>query len=48
MNSKILCEKEVVLLNQKYVVYIKEVATRIASGGKSISTTKKAYVKKIR
>ena len=47
MESKILCKKEVSLLGQKYVVYLKEVATRVSSGGKPINTKIRAFVKRV-
>ena len=49
MNSsqEIICRKEVELMGAKYVVYIKEVATKLAIGGEIEKTTKRAFVKKL-
>ncbi len=41
-------DSEIVMLNnEKYIVYLKEVATKIAKGGKPEATTIRAFVKKI-
>jgi len=42
-----LCEKEVELLGDRYIVYLKEVASKLDSDGKPLATCVKAYVKKI-
>lgn len=44
----ILCEKEVELLNKKYLVYLKEVPTRIAVGGMVINKTVRAFIKEVK
>ena len=45
MNGQIFCEKEVDLLGKRYLVYLKEVATKIAPGGKPEATTVRAFVR---
>lgn len=46
MSGKIICEKEVYILDTRYIVYLKEVPTRIASGGEALGTTIRAFVKR--
>ena len=46
--NKIVCEKKISLLNQKYVVYLKKVASRVSSGGKPLKVVVRAFVKRIR
>lgn len=41
-----VCQKEVILLENKYTVYLKEVPTRIAPGGRVLATTVRAFIKK--
>lgn len=48
MKNKIFCEIEVDLMGKKYTVYLKEVATKIAKGGKPLSTTLRAFVRRIK
>ncbi len=43
---KIICEKEVELQGERYIVYLKEVATKIAAGGEVEKKTTKAFVRK--
>ncbi len=45
--KKYIDSEIVILNNQKYLVYLKEVATKIAKGGKAEATTIRAFVKKI-
>ncbi len=45
MKNQIICTKEVELLDRRYVVYLKEVATKIAPGGKPEATTVRAFVR---
>jgi len=47
MGGKVICEQEVIILDKKYVIYLKEVPTRIASGGAALSTTIRAFIKKV-
>lgn len=46
--KKYIDSEIVILNNQKYLVYLKEVATKIAKGGKPEATTIRAFVKKMR
>jgi len=41
---KIICQKEIELLNKTYVVYLKEVATKVAAGGAPLRTTVRAFI----
>ena len=41
---KIICQKEIELLDKKYVVYLKEVPTRVAAGGAPLRTTVRAFI----
>lgn len=47
MKNKTICEKEVELLNEKYLVYLKKVATKIAPGGVVECTAVRAFVRKV-
>ena len=46
-DSGIVCEKQVSLLGQKYVVYLKKVASRVSSGGRPLKVVVRAFVKKL-
>lgn len=43
----ILDEKKVQLCGKEYIVYVKEVPTKIESGGKAIRKAIKAYVRRV-
>ena len=45
--KKEVCEKEVTLLDRKYLAYLKEVPSRIAAG-KPISTVIRAFIREIK
>ncbi len=45
--TEVICKKEIELLDEKYVVYLKRVPVQIASGGMPLKTAVKAYVKKV-
>ncbi len=45
--NKILCEIEVKLLDEQYVVYLKEVPSRVAPGGLPLAKCVKAFVRKV-
>tara|TARA_B100001971_G_C18238750_1_gene569236 strand:- start:1688 stop:1834 length:147 start_codon:yes stop_codon:yes gene_type:complete len=47
MQNQIICKKEVELSGEKYLVYLKKVATKILPGGVVESTAIKAFVKKL-
>ena len=47
MKNKILFKKEIELLEGKYLVYLKRVATRLSKGGVVESTTIRAFVRKV-
>lgn len=42
--NKVICQKEIELLNKTYVVYLKEVATKVAAGGAPLRTTIRAFI----
>ncbi|VVB81485.1 Uncharacterised protein [uncultured archaeon] len=42
-----LCPTIVKLLDKEYVVYLKEVPSRVLSGGKAQSTCVRAFVRKL-
>jgi len=42
---EIICKKNVELLDKKYIVYLKEVPTKLAIGGKVEKTTVRAFIK---
>jgi len=42
----VLIEKEIELLGKKYIVYLKEVACKLGSGGQPASTTVRAFVRR--
>lgn len=48
MQNRITCEKEIELLDEKYIVYLKRVASKIAPGGIVESTTIRAFVRKLK
>jgi len=45
---EIICKKDVEMLDKIYIVYLKEVATKLAVGGKVEKTTIRAFVKEKR
>ena len=45
--EKVICQKRVELQGEEYLVYLKEVPTRIAVGGQIQSTTVRAFIRKI-
>ena len=47
MQNQIIFKKEIELLEDKYLVYLKKVATRLSKGGVIESTTVRAFVKKL-
>ncbi|MBW2963580.1 hypothetical protein KY306_02290 [Candidatus Woesearchaeota archaeon] len=47
IDQKKIRQKEVELLGEKYLVYLKRVATKIKEGGKPESTTTRVFVRKI-
>jgi hypothetical protein len=47
MGEVLLCKKEVELQGRKYVVYLKEVPTKLAVGGSVEATAVRAFVKKM-
>ena len=47
MDSNKLDQKEIELLENKYLVYLKEVPSKIAVGGITEKTTVRAFVKRI-
>ena len=47
MNSNKLDQKEVELLEKKYLIYLKEVPTKIAVGGAVEKTTVRAFIREI-
>ncbi len=47
MENKVICKKEIEMLGEKYLVYLKRVATKIAPGGVAESTAVRAFVRKI-
>ena len=46
MIGDVLIEKEIELLGKKYIVYLKEVACKLGSGGQPASTTVRAFVRR--
>jgi len=46
--STIICQKEVELLNKRYLIYLKKVPTRIAVGGQILNTTVRAFIKEVK
>ena len=46
MIGDIFIEKEVDMLGKKYIVYLKEVACKLGSGGQPASTTVRAFVRR--
>ena len=46
-NNKIICKKRIKLMGKTYLVYLKEVATKLGGGGRVETTTVRAFVKKI-
>ncbi|MBW2969715.1 hypothetical protein KY319_01190 [Candidatus Woesearchaeota archaeon] len=44
--KKIICQTPVELGGQKYIVYLKEVPSRVGPGGEPQATYVKAFVKK--
>ncbi len=46
--GRVICKKEVMLQEKKYVAYLKEVPTRIAPGGRVLGTVVRAFIKEIR
>ena len=46
MKEKFILAKEIELFNEIYIVYLKEVPTKIAPGGKPLRTTVRAFIKK--
>jgi len=47
MQKNIILQKKVKLMNNQFLVYLKEVATRIGKNGKTEATTVRAFIKKI-
>ncbi|MFA4886972.1 MAG: hypothetical protein WC595_02060 [Candidatus Nanoarchaeia archaeon] len=45
--EKFICSKTVELQGEEYLVYLKEVPTRIAVGGQIQRTTIRAFIRKI-
>jgi len=47
-SEKVICRKEVELLEKRYIAYLKEVPTRIAPGGEALGTAVRAFIKEIK
>ncbi|MBS3124672.1 hypothetical protein J4211_00230 [Candidatus Woesearchaeota archaeon] len=45
---ELIAQKKVKLLKKQYIVYLKEVPTRIAPGGKILKITVRAFIKEIK
>lgn len=46
--KEIICSKEIELLQDKYVVYLKEVPVKIEPGGNAVKKAVKAYIRKVK
>lgn len=47
MENQIICTKEVELLDEKYIIYLKIVPSKIAPGGNPESMTLRAFIRRM-